>query len=68
VHPEAVPARYPAWHPVIGELEFRLGNRAAAERAWREALRLTTARADREFLTRRLAICRPDDEAEPTME
>ena len=37
---------------------------AAAERAWREALRLTTARADREFLLRRLAACRPD-EGEP---
>lgn len=32
----------------------------AAERAWREALRLTTARADREFLCRRLAACWPE--------
>jgi RNA polymerase sigma factor (sigma-70 family) len=39
---------------------FRLGRHSAAERAWREALRLTTARADREFLRRRLAVCRPD--------
>ena len=60
VLPESVPARYPGWHTVIGELHFRLGRHAAAERAWREALRLTTARADREFLRRRLAVCRPD--------
>src|SRR5262245_39034732 len=58
VGPESVPASYPAWHAVIGELHFRLGRHAAAERAWREALRLTTARADREFLLRRLADCR----------
>jgi RNA polymerase sigma-70 factor (ECF subfamily) len=45
---------------VIGELHFRLGHHAAAGRAWREALHLTTARADREFLLRRLAVCRPD--------
>jgi RNA polymerase sigma-70 factor (ECF subfamily) len=44
---------------VIGELHFRLGQHAAAERAWQEALRLTTARADQEFLRRRLALCRP---------
>src|SRR4029077_4507368 len=60
VPPESVPARYPGWHAVIGHLHFRLGGRAAAERAWREALRFTTARADREFLRRRLAVCRPD--------
>src|SRR5438046_728182 len=60
VLPENVPARYPSWHAVIGELHFRLGRHCAAERAWREALRLTTARADREFLRRRLALCRPD--------
>lgn len=60
VPPESVPARYPGWHAVIGELHFRLGRHSAAERAWREALRLTTARADRDFLRRRLAICRPD--------
>src|SRR5438876_6499013 len=47
VPPESVPARYPGWHTVIGELHFRLGRHAAAERAWREALRFTTARADR---------------------
>jgi RNA polymerase sigma-70 factor (ECF subfamily) len=57
---KSVPARYPAWHAVEGELYFRLGRHSAAERAWREALRLTTARADREFLQRRLAVCRPD--------
>lgn len=57
---EDVPARYPAWHAVIGEFHFRLGRHTAAERAWREALRLTTARADREFLCRRLAACWPE--------
>jgi RNA polymerase sigma factor (sigma-70 family) len=57
VHPEDVPARYPAWHAVIGELHFRLNEHSAAERAWREALRFTTARADRDFLYRRLAVC-----------
>jgi RNA polymerase sigma-70 factor (ECF subfamily) len=61
VLPENVPARYPGWHTVIGELHFRLGQHSAAERALREALRLTTARADREFLCRRLAACRRDD-------
>jgi RNA polymerase sigma-70 factor (ECF subfamily) len=60
VLPENVPARYPGWYTVIGELHFRLGQHAAAERAWREALRLTTGRTDREFLCRRLAACRPD--------
>jgi RNA polymerase sigma-70 factor (ECF subfamily) len=58
VPPESVPARYPGWHAVIGELHFRLGQHAAAERAWRDALRWTTARADREFLESRLALCR----------
>jgi RNA polymerase sigma-70 factor (ECF subfamily) len=58
VLPTRVPARYPGWHTVIGELHYRLGQLSAAERAWREALRLTTARADREFLHRRLAACR----------
>jgi RNA polymerase sigma-70 factor (ECF subfamily) len=61
VPPESVPARYPGWHAVIGELHFRLGRHSAAERAWREALRFTTARADREFLHRRLALCRPKE-------
>ena len=60
VLPECVPTRYPGWHTVIGELHFRLGQHSAAERAWREALRLTTARADREFLRRRLAVCQGD--------
>ena len=58
--PESVPARYPGWHAVIGELHFRLGQHTAAERAWREALRFTSARADQEFLRRRLAVCRPE--------
>jgi predicted RNA polymerase sigma factor len=57
----------PAWHAVIGELHFRLGRHSAAECAWREALRFTTARADREFLRRRLAVCRPDG-GEPATE
>ena len=60
VPPESVPARYPGWPTVIGEFHFRLGQHSAAERAWREALRLTTSRADREFLHRRLAACRLD--------
>jgi RNA polymerase sigma-70 factor (ECF subfamily) len=60
VLPDNVPARYPGWHVVIGELHFRLGRHSAAERAWREALRFTTPRADREFLRRRLAVCRLD--------
>jgi RNA polymerase sigma-70 factor (ECF subfamily) len=59
IAPESVPAGYPGWHAVVGELHFRCGQHSAAERAWREALRLTTARADREFLRRRLAVCRP---------
>jgi RNA polymerase sigma-70 factor (ECF subfamily) len=58
VPPESVPARYPGWRAVQGELHFRLGQHAVAEAAWQEALRLTTARADREFLLRRLADCR----------
>jgi RNA polymerase sigma-70 factor (ECF subfamily) len=60
VPPENVPAGYPGWHAVIGELHFRLGRHSAAEHAWQEALRLTTARADQEFLRRRLAECRPE--------
>jgi RNA polymerase sigma-70 factor (ECF subfamily) len=60
VPPEGVPARYPGWHAVTGELHFRLGRSAAAGHAWREALRWTTARADQEFLRGRLAACRPD--------
>jgi RNA polymerase sigma-70 factor (ECF subfamily) len=64
---ESIPARYPGWHTVIGELHFRLGEHAAAARAWREALRLTTARADQEFLRRRLADCQPDG-GEPATE
>jgi RNA polymerase sigma-70 factor (ECF subfamily) len=67
VPPECIPARYPGWQAVIGEFEFRLGRHPAAERAWREALRFTTARAEREFLQRRLAACRPDD-GEPATE
>jgi RNA polymerase sigma-70 factor (ECF subfamily) len=67
VLPESVPARYPGWHAVIGELHFRLGRHSAAERAWREALRFTSARADRELLRRRLAVCRPDG-GEPATE
>ncbi len=67
VLPENVPARYPGWHAEIGELHFRLGRHSAAERAWRESLRFTTARADREFLRRRLAACRPDG-GEPATE
>src|SRR5262249_24577406 len=35
VLPKHVPARYPGWHAVIGELHFRLGRHSAAEHAWR---------------------------------
>ncbi|MBN9121332.1 MAG: sigma-70 family RNA polymerase sigma factor [Planctomycetes bacterium] len=58
VAPEDVPARYPGWHAVVGELNFRLGRYSVAEGAWREALRWTSASADREFLRRRLDDCR----------
>jgi hypothetical protein len=44
----------------VGEFHFRLGRNSAAERAWRGALRLTAAGADREFLRRRLAACHPE--------
>jgi RNA polymerase sigma-70 factor (ECF subfamily) len=54
---EDVPDRYPGWHAVIGELHFRLGQYSEAADAWRRALSLTTARADQEFLRRRLADC-----------
>jgi RNA polymerase sigma-70 factor (ECF subfamily) len=56
---ENVPSRYPGWHAVIGELYFRLGRYTEAADAWRRALSLTTARAEREFLRRRLAVCLP---------
>lgn len=65
VAPEDVPSRYPGWHTVSGELNFRLGRRSAAERAWLEALRLTDCRADQEFLRRRLAAVRLPDQCEP---
>lgn len=58
VAPDDVPARYPGWHAVIGELHFRLGQHAAAEIAWLEALRWNRASPDQEFLRRRLAECR----------
>ncbi|QEL15065.1 RNA polymerase sigma factor [Limnoglobus roseus] len=58
VDPEDIPARYPGWHAVIGELHFRLGQYDAAELAWREALRLSSASADQDFLSRRIAECR----------
>lgn len=57
VPPEEVPARHPSWHTVVGEFHFRLGRYAAAEDAWREALRLTASRSDQEFLRGRLAAC-----------
>jgi RNA polymerase sigma factor (sigma-70 family) len=57
VLPHSIPDRYPGWHTVVGELHFRLGQYADAKRAWQHALGLTTARADREFLSRRLAAC-----------
>jgi RNA polymerase sigma-70 factor (ECF subfamily) len=57
VDPQNVPARYPGWHAVIGEFHFRLGQHSAAERAWQEALRFTSASTDQEFLRCRLADC-----------
>ncbi|HEX3149457.1 MAG TPA: hypothetical protein VHR66_15390 [Gemmataceae bacterium] len=54
---DRVPARYPGWHAVIGELQFRLGQYVAAAEAWQEALRWTTSRADHEFLSRRMDAC-----------
>lgn len=57
VSPETVPDRYPGWHAVVGELHFRLGRHSEAGRAWQQALKLTTARADQEFLRRRVALC-----------
>ena len=67
VPPTCVPARYPGWHTVVGELHFRLGRYADAEQAWQHALGLTTARADREFLLRRLSACQSAGD-EPTTE
>ncbi|WP_010582009.1 RNA polymerase sigma factor [Schlesneria paludicola] len=61
VPPENVPANYPGWYTVIGELHFRLGQNAAAKRAWQEALELTTAQADQDFLCRRIALCQSDN-------
>jgi RNA polymerase sigma-70 factor (ECF subfamily) len=61
VPPECIPARYPGWQTVVGELQFRLGRYAAAAHAWQEALRTTTARADEEFLRRRLATALVND-------
>jgi RNA polymerase sigma-70 factor (ECF subfamily) len=58
VLPENVPVHYPGWHAVLGELHFRLGQHTAADSAWRQALEFSTARADQEFLRRRLAACR----------
>lgn len=58
IDPEKIPARYPGWHAVAGELHFRLDQYSAAERAWQVALALATASADQEFLRRRLADCR----------
>jgi predicted RNA polymerase sigma factor len=60
VAPENIPARYPGWYAVIGELHYRLGHYSAAEHAWQEALRLTTASTDQDFLRRRLANCQRD--------
>jgi RNA polymerase sigma factor (sigma-70 family) len=58
VPPDRIPSRYPAWPAVIAELHFRAGDLAAAEQAWSEALALTHARVDQEFVRGRLANCR----------
>ncbi len=56
VPPEQIPARYPAWQAVVGELQFRAGNLVEAEKAWCEAL--TLAPIDHDLIARRLADCR----------
>jgi RNA polymerase sigma-70 factor (ECF subfamily) len=58
VPPDQVPARYPAWPAVLGELHFRAGDYVSADRAWSQALALEPARADQELILRRLADCR----------
>jgi RNA polymerase sigma factor (sigma-70 family) len=58
VPPDQIPARYPAWPAVVGELHFRSGEYAKAERAWADALALGPARADHELISRRIADCR----------
>ena len=58
VPPEEIPARYPAWPAVLGELHFRAGDLAAAENAWAESLTLGPAPADHELIHRRLTDCR----------
>ena len=58
VPPDQVPARYPAWPAVLGELHFRAGDLALAELAWSHALALGPARGDQELILRRLAECR----------
>lgn len=63
VPPRDVPARYPGWHAVIGELHFRLGEHEAARMAWLEALRWTTSRTDQDLLQSRIDDCRPKGDA-----
>jgi RNA polymerase sigma factor (sigma-70 family) len=58
VPPEQIPARYPPWPAVVGELHFRAGHLVEAEKAWSEALELSPARADKELIHRRLQACR----------
>lgn len=56
--PGDVPANYPLWPAVVGELRHRAGDPTGAERAWTEALARGPGRADRELIERRLAGCR----------
>ncbi len=58
VPPDQIPARYPAWSAVVGELHFRAGDLHAAEHAWSEALALGPAKADQDLILKRLAECR----------
>jgi RNA polymerase sigma-70 factor (ECF subfamily) len=53
-----LPARYPLWHAVLGELRFRDGDIKRAEADFTRALAATYARSDQELLRKRLADCR----------
>jgi RNA polymerase sigma factor (sigma-70 family) len=48
---------YYLFYAVIGELEMRLNNRAAAAQQFRKALELTGTTSERAFLSRRLESC-----------
>ncbi len=54
---DEIPARYPIWLAVLGELHFRAGNFVAARDAWSHALVLEPPPYDRELIRNRLAEC-----------